>query len=136
MIKRQQRGVLKKKTNNIGPIVFGDLSVNRLSSSVCVCIVYVFVIETDNEPWKTRRAYKCTRHLCSGGGPKSSQLYYMYINGALSSLVRRYWQSKECDDGTNDYATSRWKRVWRAFESWASLSVSTYNNYMSKTVFQ
>lgn len=50
MIKRQQRGVLKKKTNNIGPIVFGDLSVNRLSSSVCVCIVYVFVIETDNEP--------------------------------------------------------------------------------------
>lgn len=45
MIKRQQRGVLKKKTNNIGPIVFGDLSVNRLSSSVCVFVYCICVCD-------------------------------------------------------------------------------------------
>lgn len=89
-----------EKNNNAVPIVFGDLSVNRLSSSMCV---RVCVIETNNEPWKTCRAYKytSTRHLCCGGGPKYRTvtiykyiLLYVYVHN-WSAFVGRYYGGRK-----------------------------------------
>jgi len=117
-----------EKNNNTVPIVFGDLSVNRLSSSMCVSVC---MIETNNEPWKTRRAYKytSTRHLCCGGGPKYRTvtiykygLLYVYVHN-WSAFVGRYYGGRK--NVPNDYSTkSRWKRVWRALKSRASSAVS------------
>lgn len=89
-----------EKSNNTDPIVFGDLSVNRLSSSMCMSVC---VIETNNEPWKTRRAYKytSTRHLCCGGGPKYRTVtIYKYILLYVhahnwSAFVERYYGGRK-----------------------------------------
>lgn len=135
-----------KNNNNTVPIVFGDLSVNRLSSSMCIIlcvwlkrtmrrerhVVRISIHQRDIYVlWRWTEISHCNFiHIIT---------IRVYIIGALSSEGIPSVVERMCrwNERLYVYTTSRWKRVWLALESRASQAVSIiYNNNMSKTVFQ